>query len=42
MSMGDPHMHENSKDSEATRGIYDILHKGEKGDQVLDCRSEKG
>lgn len=31
MCMGNPHEHENAKDSETTLGIYVILDKGEKG-----------
>ena len=34
-------MHEHSKDSELTLGIYDILNKGEKGGMgALNIRSE--
>ena len=41
--MRNSHRHENSKNSEATLGIYNILDKGEKkGNKVLDFRSEKG
>ena len=44
MCMGNLHKHENSKDSEATLGIYDILDKGAKvgmsGGCVLDFRNK--
>ena len=43
MHMWNSHKHENSKDSEATLGINDILDKEEKGGVVvIDFRSENG
>ena len=42
MSMGNSLMHENSKDSEATLGIYNILDKensGGMGPQISDVRT---
>lgn len=41
MCIGNSHKHKNSKDSEATLGIYDIFEK-RRGDGVLDFRSENG
>lgn len=36
------HKHENSKNSEATLGIYDIFGQRRKGDGVLDFKTENG